>query len=148
MGLPVWLYVPNVIDYVRVVLLGLSMHYFFTDMHQTLLFYGLSCSMDMIDGLSARLLDQESLLGGVMDMVTDRSTTICMLIHLARLYPHYQFLMGCALYLDILSHWMLMMATFQKSHSNHKQAAFSNALLNMYYKNKPFLTIVCTCAEV
>ncbi len=120
MSTPVWLYVPNLIDYLRVVLLGLSMHFFFQDMSKTLLFYGLSCSMDMIDGLSARLLNQESLLGGVMDMVTDRSTTICMLIHLGQLYPEHLFLMGCCLYLDILSHWMLMMATFLKSHSNHK----------------------------
>lgn len=69
--------------------------------------------MDMADGLAARTLKQESLLGGVIDMVTDRSTTICFLLYLFKLYPQASFAFGGAIYLDILSHWMLMMATFK-----------------------------------
>lgn len=38
----VWLYVPNIIDYVRVVLLFTSLQYFYNNMYMTLVLYGLS----------------------------------------------------------------------------------------------------------
>ena len=134
----IW-YIPNVIDYFRIVFLLISLYYFEKHMINTLIFYSLSihypnqihihididtilgCSMDMIDGLSARLLNQSSLLGGVLDMVIDRMSVIAFIIYLSKLYPEYVFVLSLILYLDIISHWMQMVATFLKGNQNHKQ---------------------------
>ncbi len=81
-------------------------------------------------------------------MVTDRMTTIGFLTFLSNLYKEYVFFFGVIIYLDILSHWMLMMATFQNNSQNHKQQHFKSWILTQFYKNRFTLTLLCFGNEV
>jgi len=116
----IW-YVPNIIDYFRIMFLIVALYHFETDMNTTLVSYSLStyilsdqspkliligCLMDIIDGFTARIFKQISLFGGVLDMVTDRMSGIAFIIYLAKLYKQYTFLFSVLLYIDIMSHWM------------------------------------------
>ena len=68
----VFLYVPNLIGYFRIIS-ALASFYFAKD--QPLLFlalYALSYLLDAADGPAARYLKQTSMFGAMLDMVTDR----------------------------------------------------------------------------
>ncbi|KAG5653975.1 hypothetical protein H0H81_008843 [Sphagnurus paluster] len=68
----VFLFVPNLIGYARVLLAGLSLHFMTYHPKYCTLAYGISCLLDAVDGMAARALDQTSKFGAVLDMVTDR----------------------------------------------------------------------------
>lgn len=42
----------------------------------------------------------------MMDMLTDRCATMCLLVNLSLLYPSYTFLFQLSMCLDIASHWL------------------------------------------
>ena len=44
--------------------------------------------------------------GAMLDMLTDRCATMCLLVNLALLYPSYTFLFQISMCLDISSHWL------------------------------------------
>ena len=68
----VFLFVPNLIGYARVVLAAASL--FFMPWHPKFCtcLYTVSCLLDAVDGQAARALGQTSKFGAVLDMVTDR----------------------------------------------------------------------------
>jgi CDP-diacylglycerol--inositol 3-phosphatidyltransferase len=60
-----------------------------------------------VDGWCARKFNQVSTFGAVLDMVTDRVSTACLLVILSQIYrPSLVFLSLLAL--DIASHWLQM----------------------------------------
>ncbi|XP_015223158.1 CDP-diacylglycerol--glycerol-3-phosphate 3-phosphatidyltransferase isoform X1 [Lepisosteus oculatus] len=70
MGLEVLLFVPNVIGYIRVLLLGIAWAYF----HEPEVFipcYVISIILDGVDGWAARRLNQTSEFGAWLDVVVD-----------------------------------------------------------------------------
>lgn len=42
----------------------------------------------------------------MLDMLTDRCATMCLLVNLALLYPSYAFLFQLSMVLDVSSHWL------------------------------------------
>lgn len=106
----VFFFVPNLIGYARVILAAASLYYMPFHPKICTVLYGVSCLLDAFDGLAARLLDQETKFGAVLDMVTDRCTTACLLTFLAATYTEnglpllFQFLIS----LDFASHYMHM----------------------------------------
>lgn len=44
--------------------------------------------------------------GAMLDMLTDRCATMCLLVNLSLLYPSYTFLFQLSMSLDIASHWL------------------------------------------
>lgn len=42
----------------------------------------------------------------MLDMLTDRCATMCLLVNLSLLYPSYTFLFQLSMSLDIASHWL------------------------------------------
>lgn len=107
-----WLYVPNLIGYVRI-LTGLAafMYAFDKAQHGTFfMLYAFSYALDAVDGVAARALKQTSRFGAVLDMVTDRFCTaglLAVLAHLFQEHPlHYVFIW--LMILDIVSHWAQM----------------------------------------
>jgi hypothetical protein len=68
----VFLFVPNLIGYSRVILAAISL--FFMPIHPKFctVLYTISCLLDAVDGQAARALGQASKFGAVLDMVTDR----------------------------------------------------------------------------
>ncbi|KAH0583964.1 CDP-diacylglycerol-inositol 3-phosphatidyltransferase [Termitomyces sp. 'cryptogamus'] len=68
----VFLFVPNLIGYSRILLAGLSLHFMSYHPKYCTLLYVVSCLLDAVDGQAARALNQTSKFGAVLDMVTDR----------------------------------------------------------------------------
>ena len=72
------LYVPNLIGYARLVLLGAGIAFFQSHPPTFLGLYLLQMSLDMVDGYLARLLSQESRVGAVLDVVADNGARTMM----------------------------------------------------------------------
>jgi len=92
-----------------------------------MLLYSASSLLDAADGYAARVLNQASEFGAVLDMVTDRyasanarplvvtltvfanrCATSCLLCYLASTYPDYALLFQFLISLDFSSHYMHM----------------------------------------
>jgi len=44
--------------------------------------------------------------GAFLDMLTDRCSTMCLLVVLCNLYPRWMFVFQLSIIIDIVSHWM------------------------------------------
>ncbi|KAJ6386088.1 hypothetical protein OIU77_029119 [Salix suchowensis] len=89
-----------------------------------------------------------STFGAVLDMVTDRISTACLLVILSQVYrPGMVFLSLLAL--DIGSHWLQMYSTFLLGKASHKDVKDStNWLFKAYYGNRMFMAYCCVGCEV
>ncbi|KAJ3062341.1 CDP-diacylglycerol-inositol 3-phosphatidyltransferase, partial [Podochytrium sp. JEL0797] len=141
----VFLFVPNVIGYIRLVLCAASCVAMANHPILAIVLYSVSCLLDAADGYAARALDQSSRFGAVQDMVLDRLTTLCLLVRLALQLPaplvlFIQFLAA----LDLASHYSHMYASLVTGSESHKKLD-PNApyLLRMYYQSKLVLFMVC-----
>ncbi|KAI8895449.1 phosphatidylinositol synthase [Globomyces pollinis-pini] len=146
---PVFLFVPNIIGYSRVLFALLSLFFMPTNPHIAIFLYSLSCLLDAADGIAARHYNQSSQFGAVLDMVTDRSTTACLLIHLATMYPAFTFVFQLLVSLDLSSHYMHMVASARKGKDSHKSMdPDTNYLMVLYYTSRPVLFLVCAGNEL
>ena len=68
----------------RILLVSASLYYMSLHPRTCSLLYNISCLLDALDGAAAREFEQSTQLGAVLDMVTDRCTTSCLLVFLAR----------------------------------------------------------------
>ena len=105
----VLLFYPNLIGYARIMFMILSFYYAMSDYKLTLLFYLLAFGGDVVDGYVARSCNQSSRFGGVLDMVTDRVSTLGFLLMLSHIYPDWKFSFTMLIVLDIFSHWFHVM---------------------------------------
>ena len=62
--------------------------------------------LDAVDGHAARLLGQSSKFGAMLDMLTDRCATMCLLTTLATFYPSFMFFFQLSMIIDISCHWL------------------------------------------
>ncbi len=141
----VYLYVPNLIGYVRVALAFVGYAYALTDYRVTLGSYLLSQTLDAADGFAARALGQSSTFGAVLDMVTDRASTTCLCIVLGHLYPDMITIFCALVMLDMVSHWYHMYASLLLGSDSHKKV--TNPILAFYYW-KPVLFVECAATEL
>ncbi|KAL0908183.1 hypothetical protein M5K25_022660 [Dendrobium thyrsiflorum] len=103
----VYLYIPNILGYLRVLLNVVAFALCFSSKLLFSILYFISFVCDGVDGWLARKFNQVSTFGAVLDMVTDRVSTACLLAILSQLYrPGLIFL--ALLGLDIASHWLQM----------------------------------------
>jgi len=145
----VYLYVPNLIGYFRVVLAAVSLAYAFDNMRLSLVAYFLSFVCDELDGRFARKFNQCSELGKLLDMVTDRLATAGLLMVLSREYPAYFYHCMALVLLDIASHWLQMYSQLLANKTSHKDVDTSAfVLLRLYYTNRIFMGVCCVSAEV
>ena len=79
-----------------------------SDPINALVLYTVSALLDAVDGYFARLLNQCSNFGAVLDMITDRVTFACLLSALAVAYPTYAAAFQFVIALDFASHWVHM----------------------------------------
>ncbi|PQE17028.1 cdp-diacylglycerol-inositol 3-phosphatidyltransferase pis protein [Rutstroemia sp. NJR-2017a BBW] len=70
--------------------------------------YSISCLLDALDGYIARYFNQSSRFGAMLDMVTDRCTTTCLLVFLSTAWPHWMIVFQALISLDLASHYMHM----------------------------------------
>ncbi|XP_077234747.1 CDP-diacylglycerol--inositol 3-phosphatidyltransferase 1-like isoform X1 [Tasmannia lanceolata] len=146
--LRVYLYIPNIIGYMRVLMNCIAFARCFSDKKLFAALYFISFICDGLDGWFARKFNQVSTFGAVLDMVTDRVSTACLLVILSQLYrPGLVFLSLLAL--DIASHWLQMYSTFLAGKANHKDVKDSSSwLFKAYYGNRLFMGYCCVASEV
>jgi CDP-diacylglycerol--inositol 3-phosphatidyltransferase len=80
----VFLFWPNIIGYWRIVLAIGALWYMPLHPRTCSALYSVSCLLDALDGYAARYLNQSTKFGAVLDMVTDRCTTACLLVSILR----------------------------------------------------------------
>ncbi|XP_039065761.1 probable CDP-diacylglycerol--inositol 3-phosphatidyltransferase 2 [Hibiscus syriacus] len=146
--LSVYLYIPNIVGYIRILLNCYAFAICFSSKRLFSALYFLSFVCDAVDGWCARKLDQASTFGAVLDMVTDRISTACLLVILSQVYrPSLVFLSLLAL--DIASHWLQMYSSFLAGKASHKDVKdSSNWLFKLYYGNRMFMGYCCVACEV
>ena len=127
------------LGYSRIFLALASLYYMPLHPRTCSLLYSVSCLLDALDGVAARYFQQSTKFGAVLDMVTDRCTTACLLVFLASAFPRWSILFQGLISLDLASHYMHMYATLSMGGSgqSHKKVDPSrNRLLYLYYNNK------------
>ncbi|KAF9500946.1 phosphatidylinositol synthase [Pleurotus eryngii] len=145
----VFLFVPNIIGYTRVLLAALSMHYMSYHPKYCTLAYVVSCLLDAVDGQAARALGQTSKFGAVLDMVTDRCTTSCLLCYLTSAYPEWTVLFQFLIALDFSSHYMHMYSSLITGSRSHKTVQSDvSRILRWYYNDSTTLFLVCAGNEL
>lgn len=139
-----YLLVPNIIGYVRIILL-IASWILYSHPIMSCVIYLSSCLLDAVDGSIARLLKQESTFGQVLDMVIDRSSTASLLVRLGFMYPAYIIPVQVLISLDFSSHYMIMFASTINKIS-HKTR--HSGLLSFYYDSNVILFLVCAFCEL
>ena len=139
--------VPNVIGYVRVVLLVGACFFALDAPVVFIVLYSLSYILDILDGLTARWLDQRSRFGAALDMVIDRSSTSCLLAILAICYKQAAPLFFVLIMLDVSSHYVHMLASEERLHKATSRAEHG-ALLHLYYSSPAFLFVLVLAHEL
>ncbi|XP_059171895.1 CDP-diacylglycerol--inositol 3-phosphatidyltransferase-like [Physella acuta] len=145
----IYLFVPNIIDYLRILFAFISFYYMPTEPSTATAFYLLSGFLDAFDGHLARMLNQCSKLGAMLDQLTDRITTMCLCATLCHLYPNYMLFFQFAMALDIFSHWMHCQSAVQRGSTSHKKIDLSaNPILRYYYHSQAVLFTMCAANEL
>ena len=102
----VFLFVPNLIGYARILLALMSFWFMPTNYAMAAWCYIISGLLDALDGHMARLLGQSSKFGAMLDMLTDRCATMCLLTTLSTFYPSFMFFFQLSMVIDISCHWL------------------------------------------
>ncbi|KAL4913490.1 CDP-alcohol phosphatidyltransferase-domain-containing protein [Aspergillus aurantiobrunneus] len=147
----VYLFAPNIIGYVRVVLAIASLYYMPLHPRTCSILYSVSCLLDALDGYAARYFNQSTTFGAVLDMVTDRCTTACLLVFLSSAWPRWALVFQSLIALDMASHYMHMYATLSMGGANqsHKKIDSSRSwVLYLYYNSRTVLFICCALNEL
>lgn len=147
----VLLFVPNIIGYFRVLCTLISfvlMSHFEEYWSVAVLLYFASFTGDLIDGMAARKLNQASQFGGLLDMVTDRCSTLGLLYVLGFLQETYRLVYLLLIVLDISSHWCQMYSSIGSGHHKSKESnAKRNFLVRWFYQYYYFFGYLCVGAE-
>ncbi|CAB4001771.1 CDP-diacylglycerol--inositol 3-phosphatidyltransferase [Paramuricea clavata] len=142
----VFLFVPNLIGYSRIILAFVSFYYMADSPVIFTVCYLLSALLDAFDGHFARLLSQTSKFGAMLDMLTDRCATTCLMVMLSEFFPSYRIVFQFLISLDISSHWLHMYSSLIKGDQSHKIS--TNFFLRLYYTSRPVLFIMCSGNEL
>ncbi|KAI9863403.1 MAG: CDP-diacylglycerol-inositol 3-phosphatidyltransferase [Trichoglossum hirsutum] len=147
----IFLFIPNLIGYSRIILAGASLYYMPLHPRTCSILYSISCLLDALDGFAARYYHQSTRFGAVLDMVTDRCTTACLLVFLSSAWPRWAILFQSLISLDLASHYMHMYATLAMGGTgqSHKKVDESRSwVLNLYYSNNKVLFLFCAFNEL
>jgi len=151
------LFVPNLIGYSRV---GCMVASFYVacgctglrdcdagaaDWKLAIFLYFMNFAGDVVDGYAARFMGQCSKYGGVLDMVTDRTSTAGLCALLAVLYPREAFCFIMLIVLDIFSHWFHVVNA--EALAKHHKDEQSSVFLRWYYGCYPLFAYCCLAQE-
>ncbi|XP_011498439.1 PREDICTED: CDP-diacylglycerol--inositol 3-phosphatidyltransferase [Ceratosolen solmsi marchali] len=144
----IFLFVPNIIGYGRVLLALISFYYMPTHYAVAAWCYIISALLDAFDGHAARYFKQGTKFGAMLDQLTDRAGTMCLLVTLAQFYPAYTFWFQISMTIDIVCHWIYLHTTVLQGKTSHKFIDMSeNAIMNVYYTNRTVLFCMCAGNE-
>ncbi|KAK3083524.1 hypothetical protein FSP39_024736, partial [Pinctada imbricata] len=136
-------------DYLRAVTAFVAFYYMPTNPWAAAFWYLFSGLLDAIDGHLARMLNQGSRVGAMLDMLIDRCTTMCLLAALCHFYPSYMMFFQFSMALDITSHWIHVQSSMMKGSDSHKKIDLSaHPVLRHYYHNRIILFVMCSANEL
>lgn len=143
-------FIPNLVDYVRLICTVLAFYYARSHPNTFLFLYFFSYLLDEFDGMLARRYNQTSHFGGILDMIIDRISTSALLGLLAMFYPDQFYIFLCLMMLDIGSHWLQTHSALIENagNGNHKALKEPYWLLEVYYKSRLALSIIGWSAEI
>lgn len=145
----IFLFVPNLIGYARVVLLLISCYFMPFCYIKASILYALSALLDAFDGYAARRLNQSTKFGAILDQLTDRCGLLALLSTLVTFYPKYAFYFQMSMLLDISSHWIHIWSSLMKGKTSHKFIDPSeNVILKYYYTSRSILFAFCAANEM
>ncbi|XP_058128971.1 CDP-diacylglycerol--inositol 3-phosphatidyltransferase isoform X2 [Anopheles ziemanni] len=104
----IYLFVPNIIGYARIVLAIVSFYYMPTDYVIASWCYIISVLLDALDGHAARHFNQSTKFGAMLDQLTDRCGTCGLLVTLSYFYPKYMFWFQLSMAIDVACHWFYL----------------------------------------
>lgn len=140
----IFLFVPNIIGYGRVILALISFYFMPTNHVIASWCYITSALLDAVDGHAARYFNQSTKFGAILDQLTDRVGTMCLLVTLCLFYPSYTFWFQLSMAIDIACHWIYLHTTLLQGKTSHKFIDMSeNPIMRLYYTNRTVLFIMC-----
>ncbi|XP_022204805.1 CDP-diacylglycerol--inositol 3-phosphatidyltransferase [Nilaparvata lugens] len=144
----IFLFVPNLIGYSRVILLIASFYFMPTNHVISCWLYVISGLLDAIDGHAARIFDQSTKFGAMLDQLTDRCSTTGLCVTLSYFYPQYMFFFQLSSAIDISCHWIYLHSSMLQGKTSHKFVDLSgNPIMRLYYTNKLVLFSMCAGNE-
>lgn len=138
----IYLYIPNIIGYTRVIL---ALSGFFLSRNNAMIFlilYVTSQILDALDGWTARKYNQTSLFGQALDQITDRLSTGLLYLLNSNVYGEYITIFGLIMIADIAGHYFHATSCAIAGKKTHKKIEKGNILLKLYYE-KPVVMVVC-----
>ncbi|XP_014252564.1 CDP-diacylglycerol--inositol 3-phosphatidyltransferase [Cimex lectularius] len=139
----IFLFYPNLIGYVRVLLAIVSFYFMPTNYPVASVCYVVSGFLDAFDGHAARAFDQSTKFGAMLDQLTDRCGTAGLLVTLSHFYPDYMFLFQVSIAIDIWCHWIFLHSSLLKGKSSHKFHDLNDNPIMAFYYTKPVLFFMC-----
>ncbi|XP_012287986.1 CDP-diacylglycerol--inositol 3-phosphatidyltransferase [Orussus abietinus] len=144
----IFLFVPNIIGYGRIILALISFYFMPRNYVIASWCYIISGLLDAVDGHAARYFNQSTKFGGMLDQLTDRVGTMCLLVTLSQFYPAYTFWFQLSMAIDIACHWIYLHTTLLQGKTSHKFVDMSeNPIMRVYYTNRQVLFIMCAGNE-
>mmetsp|Transcript_9532 Transcript_9532/g.11869 ORF Transcript_9532/g.11869 Transcript_9532/m.11869 type:complete len:213 (+) Transcript_9532:16-654(+) len=144
---------PNIIDYLRFVLLyvGFQQYLIDGDGFEFSKYYVASYGLDAIDGIVARYMNQCSKLGIYLDMVADRISSSLMLHIVAQRIISKQPVLAYCLYfilvsVEIVSHSVVMYQS-ELGGFHQKEMESQSTMVKLYLGNKAILFMSCATFE-
>lgn len=145
----IFLFVPNIIGYFRIVFTITACYFMKSNYPMAAFWYLLSGLMDAVDGFLARLLNQTSRFGSILDQITDRCATLCLVMVLAYFYPDYMVIFQLVNIIDIGGHWIHIWSSQMMGKASHKFIdPNENLILRLYYTSRPVLFLMCAGNEL
>jgi len=145
----VFLFVPNLIGYARIFLAILSFWFMPTCPTLAVTCYLLSGLLDAVDGHAARMLGQSSRFGGMLDMLTDRCATMCLLATLCTFYPAATFFFQISMCIDMSCHWLHLHTSLLEGKGSHKFVdPTGHWAMKLYYTDRRVLFGMCAGNEL
>ncbi|CAG5044388.1 unnamed protein product [Parnassius apollo] len=144
----IFLFVPNLIGFARIILAIVSFYFMPTHCALACICYITSALLDAVDGHAARLLNQSTKFGGMLDQLTDRAGTAGLMMILATFYPRYTFWFQLSMAIDITGHWIYLHTCTLQGKTSHKFINMAeNPIMHVYYTNKTVLFLMCAGNE-
>ncbi|XP_034827496.1 CDP-diacylglycerol--inositol 3-phosphatidyltransferase [Maniola hyperantus] len=144
----IFLFVPNIIGFARVILAIISFYFMPTHCVLACTCYITSALLDAFDGHAARMFNQSTKFGAMLDQLTDRAGTAGLMMTLATFYPEYTFWFQMSMAIDITCHWIYLHTSTLQGKTSHKFIDIGeNPIMHLYYTNKNVLFFMCAGNE-
>ena len=121
-GVPIPLYVPNLMNYVRFVAIIVSWRYALTDPHIFTILYAVAQVLGALDGTIAKILGQTSFFGSQLDILMTRFGTETLIFVVIKLgianyaqekeRMEFAFFFSCIFLSDFISYWFQVYSAY------------------------------------